>query len=136
MPPSEAGRRRDAQMSAGLDATGTHARFGAGQLGKQPLTVLQKSAAFMRERQPPGGAQQQLHAEPRLQRVNAPSHHGRRNALGLCGGREAALERHGNKGFDLFEPVHGLIVLIEARKSSPFMNDLCKFGRYSLCAGT
>jgi hypothetical protein len=58
-----------------------------GHLGQQALAILQKGAAFVRQRDAPGGADQQLHAQPFLQRVQPPAHDGRGHAFGQRGGR-------------------------------------------------
>ncbi len=107
MAAAEAGRRRDAQMAAGLDAPRADPGLGIGKLHQQALAVLQKAAALMGEGDAPGGAHQQLHAQAFLQRVDAPTHHRGRHALGLGGGREAALGGDQHKGFDLFQAIHG-----------------------------
>ena len=62
----EAGRRRDAQVAAGLDAAGAHAGFGIGQVGQQALAVFEEGAAFVRQRDAARGAHQQLDAQPLL----------------------------------------------------------------------
>jgi hypothetical protein len=105
--PPEAGRRRDAQVAAGFHAAGADAGFGVGQVGQQALAILEEGAALVRQRDAPRGAQQQLHAQPLLQRVDAPADHRRRHALGTRGGRQAASAGHRDERFDLLEPVHG-----------------------------
>ena len=106
VPAAEAGRGRHAQMAAGLDAAGAHAGFGIGELDQQALAVLEKGAAFVRERDAPRGAHQQLDAEPLFQRIEPPAHDRGRHAFRLGGRRQAAARGHGNEGFKLFESVH------------------------------
>jgi hypothetical protein len=59
-----------------------HAGFGIGHVGQQALAVFQKRTAFVRQRDAPRGAHQQLHAQVLLQRVEPPAHDRRRHALG------------------------------------------------------
>ena len=96
------GGRGDAQVAAGLHATGRHAGFGIRQVGQYPLAVFQKRAALVRQADAPGGAQQQLHAQALLQRVQPPPDDGRGHALGLGGSSQATARHHGDKGFQGF----------------------------------
>ena len=106
MATTKTGRRGDAQMTAGLDAARRDAGLGIAQVSQQALAVLKKSTAFVRERNAPRGAHEQLHAQPIFKRVQTPAHHGRCHALGLGCGRQAAARHHRHKGFELFEFVH------------------------------
>jgi hypothetical protein len=54
----EAGRRGDAQVAAGLDATLGDAGLGRRQFAQDALAVLQERAAFMGERDAARGAHQ------------------------------------------------------------------------------
>ena len=99
--------RRNAQVAAGLDATSRHTGLGAGHIGQQALAVFQKSAALVRERQPPRGAHHQLDAQALLQRIEPPAHDGGRHALGLGSRGQAASAGHRDKRFKLFEFAHG-----------------------------
>lgn len=103
---AEAGRGGDPQMAAGLDAARGDAGFGIVELGEQALAVFQEGAAFMRQAQAAGGAQQQLHPEPGFQRVQPPAHHRRGHAFRLRGGGEATLGGHQHEGLHLFETIH------------------------------
>ncbi len=104
--PPETGRRGDAQVAAGLHAARRYAGLGVRELHQQALAVFQESAALVRERDAPRGAHQQLDAEPLLQRIEPAPHDGRRHALGLGRGRQAAPRRHRHKGFHGLELVH------------------------------
>ena len=106
MAPAKAGRGRDAQMAAGLEPTRTDAGFGIGQVGQEALAIFQKRAAFVRERDAPGGAYQQFHAQVGFQRIQAPPHDGRGYAFGYCRCGQAAACGDGDKGFELFELAH------------------------------
>ena len=94
MPAAKAGRRGDAQVAAGLDAAGRDAGLGIGQVGQQALAVLQKGAAFVRQGDAPGGAHQQLDAQPLFQRVEPAPHDGRRYAFSQAGCRQATSRGH------------------------------------------
>ena len=61
----------------------------------------------MREREAPRAAHQQLHTQTLLQRVKPTPHDGRRHALGLGSGGQAATRGDRDKGFELLELVHG-----------------------------
>ena len=66
-------------------------------------------------------AHQQLHAQPRLERVDAPADDRRRDAFGCRGGGQAAAGGDGDEGFELLEFVHDsccpLILVIESKRS-------------------
>jgi hypothetical protein len=104
--PAEPGRRGDAQMAAGLDAASRDAGLGVVDVDQQALAVLQEGAALVGEADAAGGAQQQLDAQPRLQRVHAPPDDGRRHALCQCGGGQAALGGRGHEGLHLLQAIH------------------------------
>mmetsp|Transcript_22390 Transcript_22390/g.88619 ORF Transcript_22390/g.88619 Transcript_22390/m.88619 type:complete len:272 (+) Transcript_22390:724-1539(+) len=125
MPAPEAGRRRHPQVAAGLQPARADRGLGIGKRRDQPLAVLQERLPLGRQRQPPRGAQHQLHAQARLQRVQPPAHHRRRHAFGLRRGGEAALGGDEDEGLHLLELVHGRIVLTQRRKGSAFCTDLC-----------
>jgi hypothetical protein len=74
------------------------------------LAVLKEGAAFVRQCDAPCGAHEQLDAETLFQGIDAAANHRRRHALGQGRGGQAALRGDGDKGFDLLEPVHGLIM--------------------------
>jgi hypothetical protein len=84
MAAAEAARRRHTQVAARFHAASADAGFGAGQVGQQALAVFEEGAAFVGERDAPRGAHQQLDAQARLQRVDAPADHRRRHALGCA----------------------------------------------------
>jgi len=106
MAAAEAGRRRDAQVAAGLDPAGRDAGLGIGDVGQQALTIFQKSATLMRQADAARGAYQQLDAQPFFQRIQPPAHDGRCHTLGMGRGGQAATRGHGDKGFHLLELVH------------------------------
>ena len=120
MAPAEAGRRRDAQMAARLDAAGADARLGAGQIGEQALAGLEKGAAFVREADAPRRAQEQLHAQALLERGDAPADDRRGHALGARGRRQAAPGDSGDERFDLREPVHGRKIKLSGARINDF----------------
>ena len=119
MPPPEAARGRDAQMPTGLDATGRDTGLGIGHVGQQALTVFQKRAAFVRERNAPRGAHQQFDAKAFFQRVEPAPHDGGRHAFRNGGGRQAATGGDRDEGFELLELAHvGLITRIKVNSRS------------------
>ena len=123
-------------MPAGLEPARADCGLRTGQVAEQTLAVFEKGAAFVGQSQPARGAQEQLDAEPGFQRVDAPAHDSRRHALGQGRRGEAAFGGHGDKGFDLLESVHGLIVPMQRHKPSLVDLDLCKRDKYSLRAGS
>ena len=93
-------------MPAGLDPARTDAGLGVGQVGEHALAVFQERAAFMRERQAAGGADQQLHAQAALQCVQAPADDSGGHVFCPGSGDQTAPRCHGGKGFNLLEFVH------------------------------
>jgi hypothetical protein len=90
MAAAEAGRRGQAQVTTRFHAAFGHAGLGVVEVGDQALAVFQEGAALVGQGDAPGGAGQQLDAQPGLQRVHAPADDGRRHALGLGGRAERA----------------------------------------------
>jgi hypothetical protein len=80
--PPEAGRRRDLDVPARLDAAQAHRGLGVGEVVEDALAVFQKGAALEGQAELAGGAQQQFDPQALLQRVDAPPHHRRGHALG------------------------------------------------------
>ena len=97
MATAKPGRCGDAQMPTGLDAPGRHTGLGIGHIGQHPLAVLQERTALVRQGDAPRGAHQQLHAQARLQRIQAPPHDGRGHALCHRSRRQTASGGDGNK---------------------------------------
>jgi hypothetical protein len=106
VPPAEAGRRGNAQVTARLDAAGGHARLRVLHVVDHALAVLEERRALERQRELARGTHQQLDAEPLLERVEAAADDRRRDAFRVRGRRQAALCRDRGKRFDLLEPVH------------------------------
>jgi hypothetical protein len=106
---AEAGRRREFQMPAGLDAAEADRRLGVGQVVEQALTILQEGLAFEGKRQLACGAHQQAYAQARLQRIEATADDRRRHALGARRRREAAARGGFDESADLLELVHLLL---------------------------
>jgi hypothetical protein len=78
-----------------------HGVLGLFQLGQDALAVFQEGRALIGQRQFARGTLQQLDAQALFQRIEAAADHGRRNALGAGGSRQAALGNHIDKGRDL-----------------------------------
>ena len=91
---AEAGRRGDAQMTAGFDTAGRDTGLRIGHVGQQALAVFQKGAALVRQADAARGAHQEFDAKPAFQRVNAPAHDGGRDAGGIGGRRQTAAGGH------------------------------------------
>ena len=106
MAPAEARGRRDPHVAARLDAAERHRGLGIGDVVEDAVAVLQERFALEGEREPPGRAHQQLHAEAGLERVDAPPDHGGGDALRLGGTRQAAASHHRGEGFQLLQSVH------------------------------
>ena len=106
MAAAKPGRGGDTQVPAGLHTTRADAGFGVGELSQQALAVFQERAALVGEGDAPGGAHQQLHAQPFFQRINAPAHDGGGHTFGLGSGGQAAPGGDRDEGFELFKFGH------------------------------
>jgi hypothetical protein len=93
---------------AALTPPAPHTGFGIGHIRQNALAVLQKRAAFVGERDAPGGANQQLDAQTLLQTIQAAPHDGRGHAFGVGSGSQTAARSHGHEGFELLEFIHDL----------------------------
>ena len=99
--------RSDAQMPRGFHPTSAHTGLGIGHIGNDALAVFQKRTALVGEGDAACGADQQLHAQALFQPVEAPAHDGGRHAFGMGCSGQAATGGDRDKGFELFEFVHG-----------------------------
>ena len=105
--PAESGGRGDAQVAACFHAACRDGALGFQQVAQDALTVFGERRAFGCQRDAPGRALHQLDTEPRLEGVEAPAHHRRRNAF--MPGRRGQIASGDNidKGADLLELIHG-----------------------------
>ncbi|MNM98939.1 hypothetical protein D3C81_1114850 [compost metagenome] len=94
------------QVAGGLVLAFGNQHLGAVQVGQRFLALLHERRALLRHDDAACGAVQQLHADARLERVDAAADHHRRHVLRERGGGHAAVFHHGDEGFDLFEFVH------------------------------
>jgi len=101
----ETGGRGDPKVPAGLHAAGAHAGLRIGPVGQQALAVFEEGAALVGQADPPGGAHQQLDAEPPFERVDPAPDDRRRHALGRGRRGQAAARRDRGERFELLELV-------------------------------
>jgi len=106
---AEAGRRRQFQVPARLDAAETDRRLGVGEVVQEALAVFEKGLAFEGQGQLARRAREQAHAEARFERIEAAADDRRRHALGARGCRQAAARRRFDEGSDLLELIHLLL---------------------------
>ena len=102
----KASGRGDAQMACGFYAPSTDAGLCVRHIGQDALAIFQKRAALVRQRDAPGGAQQQLHAQALFQPIQAPAHDRGGYAFGIRRSSQAATRSHRHKGFQLFQFIH------------------------------
>ncbi|MCY1380854.1 hypothetical protein D9M69_687110 [compost metagenome] len=97
-------------MAAGAVLLRRHRGFGAGPLRQQHAALVEKARALLGERQPPGGAVDELRAQAAFQRVDAPAQHHRCDARVQRGGGQAAVLHRQHEGLDFLEAVHGAML--------------------------
>jgi len=115
--PPEARGRGDAQVSVRARGACRHGRLGLFQLGEQGARGIQEAGAGVGQRQPARTAMHQPGGQALLQRVDTFAHHVGRHPFAAGRGGKAAVQRHGNEGFELFVVIHGAIP--EAGRNRP-----------------